>query len=97
MMQGPRGALFLMGEVPLYRRSHNNLLDVPPDLGTLSVLTLMLAACTKLPWREVGPPNHHEDKVDSDQQVVNKELSLCAAGRTITCQTYRRTWGRCQC
>jgi len=24
-----------------------------------------------------GPPNHHDDKVDSDQQVVNKELSLC--------------------
>ena len=30
----------------------------------------------KLPWREAGPPNHHDDKVDSDQQVVNKELSL---------------------
>ena len=21
----------------------------------------------KLPWREAGPPNHHNDKVDSDQ------------------------------
>ena len=21
----------------------------------------------KLPWRETGPPNHHDDKVDSDQ------------------------------
>ena len=21
----------------------------------------------RLPWREVGPPNHHDDKVDSDQ------------------------------
>jgi len=21
----------------------------------------------KLPWREAGPPNHHDDKVDSDQ------------------------------
>ena len=30
----------------------------------------------KLPWREAGPPNHHDDKVDSDQQVVDKELSL---------------------
>ena len=30
----------------------------------------------KLPWREAGPPNHHDDKVDSDQEVVNKELSL---------------------
>ena len=30
----------------------------------------------KLPWREAGPPTHHDDDVDSDQQVVNKELSL---------------------
>jgi len=29
----------------------------------------------KPPWREAGPPNHHDDKVDSDQYVVNKELS----------------------
>ena len=21
----------------------------------------------KLPWREAGPPNHYDDKVDSDQ------------------------------
>ena len=27
-------------------------------------------------WREAGPPSHLDDKVDSDQQVVNKELSL---------------------
>ena len=30
----------------------------------------------KLPWREAGPPNHHDDKVDSDQKVVNKEIPL---------------------
>jgi hypothetical protein len=30
----------------------------------------------KLPWREVCSPNHHDDIVDSDQQVVNKELSI---------------------
>jgi len=30
----------------------------------------------KLPWREAGPPNYHDDKVDSDQEVVNTELSL---------------------
>ena len=30
----------------------------------------------QLPWREAGPPHHHDDKVDSDQWVVNKELSL---------------------
>ena len=39
----------------------------------------------KLPWREAGPPNHHDDKVDSDQQVVNKgrarlQLALAPAG-----------------
>ena len=27
---------------------------------------------------EAVPPNHHNDKVDSDQEVVNKELSLSA-------------------
>ena len=30
----------------------------------------------KLPWREAGPPNHDDEKVDSDQWVVNKEVSL---------------------
>jgi len=35
----------------------------------------------KLPWREAGPPNHHDDKVDSDQYVVNNELSLLAVDR----------------
>ena len=28
----------------------------------------------KLPWREAGPPNHLDDAVVLDQQVVNKEL-----------------------
>ena len=31
---------------------------------------------SKLPWREAGPPSHYDDEVDSDHQVVNKELSL---------------------
>ena len=30
----------------------------------------------KYPWREAGPPNHLDDRVDSDQQVVNEELTL---------------------
>ena len=30
----------------------------------------------KIPWREAGPPNHLDDKVDSDQQVANKKVSL---------------------
>jgi len=33
----------------------------------------------KLSWREDGPTNHHDDKVDSDQEVLNKELSLVPA------------------
>jgi len=44
-----------------------------------------------LPWREAGPPNHHDDKVDSDQYVVNKELSLCA------CLAKRRSSPRRAC
>ena len=35
----------------------------------------------KLPWREAGPPYHHDDQVDSDQKVVNKEFSLCRERR----------------
>ena len=31
---------------------------------------------SKLPWRKAGRPRHLVDVVDSDQQVVNKELSL---------------------
>ena len=30
----------------------------------------------KLPWREAGPPYHHDDEVDSDQQVVNKKFTF---------------------
>ena len=26
---------------------------------------------SKLPWREAGPPNHLDDKVDSDQEVAD--------------------------
>ena len=29
-----------------------------------------------LPWREASPPNHHDDEMDSDQEVVNNKLSL---------------------
>ena len=31
--------------------------------------------------REAGPPNHLDDEVDSDQYVVNEELSLCLTSR----------------
>ena len=30
----------------------------------------------KVSWREASPPNHHADKVVSDQWVVSKEFSL---------------------
>ena len=30
----------------------------------------------ELPWCETGSLHHHDDIVDSDQEVVNKELSL---------------------
>jgi len=31
---------------------------------------------TKLPWREAGPPNHHDDKVDSDQYLAAELVEL---------------------
>ena len=43
------------------------------------------------PWREAGPSNHLEEKVDSDQQVVNEEVSLC--GHRCNVKTDRTmTW-----
>jgi len=38
----------------------------------------------KLPWREAGSPNHLNDEVDSDQSVVNKELSQWVMGQRCT-------------
>ena len=32
----------------------------------------------KLPWRKAGQPSHLVNVVDSAQEVVDKELSLCA-------------------
>jgi len=46
------------------------------QLGEAGKVDARLLGKGKLPWRETGPLNHHDDKVDSDQQVVNKELSL---------------------
>ena len=37
---------------------------------------------TQLPWREAGPPNHHDDKVDLNTQVVKQELSLSKTDKT---------------
>jgi len=38
----------------------------------------------KPPWREVGPLNYFDDKMDPDQWVVNKELSLTAGETLLT-------------
>ena len=43
------------------------------------------ATCTrefKLPWREMGPPNHLNARVDPGQEVVKKELSLVSPRET---------------
>ena len=37
-----------------------------------------------LPCREAGPPHHQDDKVDSDQQVVSKELFLSLRARIVS-------------
>ena len=37
----------------------------------------------KISWREAGPRDHHDDKVDSDQYVFNEELCLCKAGAFV--------------
>ena len=49
----------------------------------------------EIPLREAGPPNHHDDKVDSDQQVVNEELSLCQSHGAEEASVALRlvTWG----
>jgi len=47
----------------------------------------------EFPWREAGPPNHHDDKVDSDQYVVNKELALLLSGGLGWRASWRSTVG----
>ena len=53
--------------------------------GRLVVLRQKVVCLEHL--REAGPPNHHGDKVDSDQQVVNKELSICCDRRWCASNT----------
>jgi len=70
------GGLFLMSEEPLYRNPFGLL------IATLNLLNQAGSGCSgrrrstrspppppefKFPWREAGPPNHHNGKVDSDQ------------------------------
>ena len=66
-----------------------------PDRFSMKVMTLSPSVLEgrrkatwerefKLSWREAGSPNHLDDKVDSDQYVVNKELSLSPSARGVT-------------
>ena len=45
----------------------------------------------KLPWRKADQPNHSVDVVDSDQSVVNKELSLSAWGQVAIREVMQET------
>jgi len=54
------------------RRAWEGGFEVLRGEGGCSLLSLSLSlyvGCRvlQLPWREAGPPNHHDDKVDSDQ------------------------------
>ena len=61
-MVAPGGWQFLVSEVLLYRQEGRCKATWKREF--------------KLPWREAGPANHHDDdEVDSDQEVVSKELS----------------------
>jgi len=40
-----------------------------PASGGAHVAECSSDVAGKLPWREAGPPNHHDDKVDSDREV----------------------------
>ena len=42
----------------------------------------------KLPWREAGPPDHHDDEVDSEQKVVRRVLAG-SAGSFFICITLK--------
>ena len=35
--------------------------------GEIGLMVLDWKGEFKLPWREAGPPHHHDDKADSDQ------------------------------
>jgi len=75
-----------MSEVPLYvkrlgylgallEHAERLVRERPPEVPAgergSSLLQTYWKREFKLPWREAGPPNHHDDTVDSDQQVVN--------------------------
>ena len=49
----------------------------------------------KLPWRKAGPPDHHDDRVNSDQEVVNKGISLCGKRPWVWGEGHFPVWQRC--
>jgi len=67
----------------------------------------------KLPWREAGPPNHHDDKVDLTRRLSVKNslwqvrclaaargFGRCAAGRQVLVRAnrfFRMFFLRCRC
>jgi len=63
------GGLFLISEVPLYTGIDGRI--TPSTESDISDCRELRQSTWKrefkLPWREAGPPNHHDDKVDSDQ------------------------------
>ena len=42
-----------------------------------------------------GRSGHRDDKVDSDRWVINKELSLCAAGKDGATEKICQRVGKC--
>jgi len=60
-----------------------------PDRDPLRRLPVFRCKATwkrefKLPWRKAGPPNHLDGKVNSDQKVLNKEISK---EKRLSCRT----------
>ena len=53
----------------------NNLFERGDEVELLCV-AVFSAPADGLTWREAGLPNHVDDRVDSDQEVVNKVVSL---------------------
>ena len=51
-------------------------------LSILKSLSLCRSRATGKTGCETSPPNHLDDKTDSDQELVNKEPSLCRRGAT---------------
>ena len=53
---------------PPLSTEERSLLELLPSAIRDQCVRLFGLGCRefKLPWREAGPPNHHNDKVDSD-------------------------------